>query len=74
MTTTILINNFWHENKEIIRLKDKIKISLDSIESLKKIIKDDEEKVKSHELNNLRLSARLASEVNKPFSETFSNI
>jgi hypothetical protein len=67
MTTTILINNFWHENKEIIRLKDKIKISLDSIESIKKTIKDDEEKIKSHELNNLRLSSRLSSEEFKTF-------
>ncbi len=50
---TMLINNFWHENKEIIRLKDKIK--------------DDEEKIKSHELNILRLSSCLSSEKYKPF-------
>ncbi len=35
---TILINSFWHENKEIIKLKDKIKISLGLIEAIKKTI------------------------------------
>jgi hypothetical protein len=51
------LNIITHENKEIIRLKDKIKISLDTLESLKKIIK-----VQSHELNILRLSYRLSSD------------
>ncbi len=37
------------------------------IEAIKKTIKDDEEKVKSHELNNLRLSSRLSSEEIKTF-------
>jgi predicted nucleic acid-binding Zn-ribbon protein len=46
---TTLINNITHENDEIVRLKYKIKISLDTIEKLQKVIRDDKQEVESHE-------------------------
>jgi hypothetical protein len=41
------------------------------LKSLKIIIKDDEEKVQSHETNILRLSSRLSSEEFRTYIYTF---
>jgi hypothetical protein len=57
--------------KQLKSFKIIIKISLDTIETLKKIIKDDEEKVQSHETNILRLSSRLSSEEFRTYIYTF---
>jgi predicted nucleic acid-binding Zn-ribbon protein len=38
-----------HENDEIVRLKYEIKNSLDTVEKIQKVIRDDKEEVESHE-------------------------
>ncbi len=46
---TTLINHITHENDEIARLKYKLKISLDTIEKIQKVNRDDKQEVESHE-------------------------